>query len=125
MRILLATLFGVTLLSGCELLLLPLVPVILPIMYAEEQGDIVQPVEVTTASGRQLTPSYGDAAKAKFTVTNAATTCTGHHDLSENPNGPVLLQCDKGLKGQMIYSMFMTRELRLSFGPKSATENEH
>jgi len=130
LRKIIATIAVAALVSGCAVEATILAgavvtaPVWAPITYAVQQNLVVQPIEVMTASGKQLTPSYGDATKAKFKVTNATIKCTGQHDLSKKPGGLILLKCDKALKGQMTYSMFMTRKLDLSIGMKAAPENE-
>jgi hypothetical protein len=130
MRNLVLSLLGITLLSGCaaELLamavLVPVAIVTVPVLYAVDQAGIIQPIDIVTTSGKHLTPQYGEAAKATFTVTKDAITCTGHDDLSKGHDGPVLLQCDKGLKGQMTKSMSMGRDVSLSIGPRSAPQDK-
>ena len=115
----LTSVLGLAVLPGCELLLLPLLPVAMPIAYIHEQSEIVQPVTVVSSSGRQLTPDFEDVAEETFTVSRATVVCNGFHPLYESTS-EVSLVCDKGLKGKMVIQKFTSREIKISIGPKSA-----
>jgi hypothetical protein len=117
----LACIFGITFLSGCELVVFPLAVVAAPIVYTVEQSKVVQPVTVVSSSGEQLTPSYGDAAEAEFTVTEDTITCTFYSEISEeNFAQPVPIQCENGFKGKMSTKRFGTSSMRLVIGPNTA-----
>ena len=132
---LLASIFGITVLSGCggggspgQLVVLALSPIIVPIAYALDRSSIVQPVTVVSSSGEQLTPDFTDAAEEKFTVSEETIVCNGFHSL-DKPTGKVSLVCNKELKGEAIITdsgirkginMLFFHLIDIRIGPKSA-----
>lgn len=116
---LLTGLCGLTFLTGCELALLPLVPIVMPMVYVGEQSGIVQPVAVVSSKGASLTPKFPDVPKGKFTANESTIVCRGIHVL-QNSTREVSLVCNNDLKGKMVIEKFMTREIKISVGPRSS-----
>jgi hypothetical protein len=111
----LVCIFGITLLSGCELAVIPIALVVEPVVYAVVQSKVVQPVTVVSSSGELLTPGFTDTAKEEFIVSEKTIVCNGFHFL-EKDTREVSLVCNNGLKGKVAIEKKYGREIRMSIG---------
>jgi hypothetical protein len=102
----LVCIFGITLLSGCELAVLPLLP-LAPLMKSIDGRGIIQPVNVVSETGELLaSPSDPSAeAVATFTVQRSTRRCST--DIPKSPreqifNVRIPIKCDDGLYGDIV-----------------------
>lgn len=116
-------------LPGCELLLLPLAPLALPMVamdMAQTRSSITQPITVRSAGGSDLAGPIDPDRKPEgvFTVPNRALTCKGSVKSSSKTKEPVQIpvRCSNGLKGAVAITSNELVGYKMSFwiGPTEA-----
>lgn len=90
-----------SILSGCELVFLPLVPIIV----AVNNASITQPVEVVSSSGKVLAkpPQTSVPAKARLVTTARTVRCSGkgtNTSSGNNVQGEAAMKCSNGMRGK-------------------------
>lgn len=117
-----------TLLTGCEVVQLPVIavatvtaPIWVPIQYGVEIGKVVQPVAVIDQQGNEITPDYGVDPMGSFLITDATIVCTGDHDISQSATR-VGMTCNRNLKAWADFSTFTVRDATISFGAAGLPE---
>lgn len=136
MKKLVAILFAIPLLAGCEIVglyagaaVVATAPVWVPIQYGVSQSKVKQPVEVVSSKGTPLAPAFAGEPKAKLTVPRNAVICKGSRNLSEGGlTGPSRseLVCNKGLKGFLSFDGLTTKYAVVTvdpIGPPSKERN--
>ena len=121
------------LLSGCELVYVPLAIVSSPVILATElatesartKSSITQPITVVASDGSALAGPTNPNTKpeSKFTVPNRALTCKGSVTSSSKTEKPVYIpvRCSNGLKGTVRIKSNEFAGYRISFwsGPQT------
>lgn len=108
-----------TLLSGCDLMLVPIALaaapaalVVVPIDAAQTSASITQPVEVLNRSGKILAGPVQASApvKARFVTTSSTMRCSGKTSdtLKGSSRAVVELTCTNGLRGKGFISGNLT-----------------
>ena len=105
-----------TLLSGCDLILVPIAlvaaPIVLPIDAAQTSASITQPVEVVNRSGKALAGPVQASApvKARFVATSSTVRCSGKTSDAFNRSNStsVDLTCSNGMRGKGAISGNLT-----------------
>lgn len=99
-------------------------PVWVPIEYANAQSNVVQPVNVVSATGKQIGPVFADTKEATFTTTRQTIKCTGKADMigmalfsNEPAAQKIALSCGRKLKGEIVLEKFSTRMANAKIGP--------
>jgi hypothetical protein len=106
---------------GAALTTVAAAPVWVPIEYANSQNNVVQPVNVVSASGKPIGPNFAQNAEATFTVTKETISCAGEANVRDvsflGSAEEINFSCGKGLAGKLSFDKVTTRIVNVSIGP--------